>query len=231
MQNENEVDWSQLLVSSVMPLLLPPEDLSNPCLDVLVSEIFSEMIIHRAVLGRASEPWLLLEGVTKLLRPKTGPPNERDSSPTSRLEQFGLLTSANPTKQDESGARAGTVGVATWMFWSIVQYTLLTWMFSSAFVMALLHAPSIQPRPKRSSHEFEASDKAHTAAGGLVGGPTVAAVAEERPIVSMRVWSCVKQLTSLQDRMPWLTGCMSLIQWLSLHGPGRICCTNSALDR
>ncbi|KAK5132622.1 hypothetical protein LTR08_008821 [Meristemomyces frigidus] len=231
-QDENEVDWSQLLVSGIMPLLLPPEDLSNPCLDVLVSEVFSEMIVHKAVLGKVSEPWLLWESVTKvvhIVRPRLL--KESSFTPTSRLEQFGLLASADSTRHDDPGARTGTVNTATFAFWSSLQYALVVWTLLRAFVIAILHASSIQPRPKRVSRETEASDKTQIMADELADGPTKNAIAEERPIVSMRMWSCVERLTSLRHRMPWLTGSLSLLQWLSLHGPGQMCRTNGALDR
>ena len=230
-QDENECGWSQLLVGAIMPLLLPPEDLLNPCLDVLVTEIFSELIVHKAVLGRASEPWLLWEGITKVMRLRLGPPRDLATSPTSRLEQFGLLTTAGITKEDVPHIRAGTVDAAISAFWFVVRCTLLAWTYSSVLVMTLVHASSLPPRSNRVSREVEASDKARLVADGHADGPPTAALTEERPIVSMRVWSCVEQITSLQRRMPWLTGGLSLLQWLSLCGPGPICRTNSTLDR
>ncbi|KAK3106708.1 hypothetical protein LTR53_018223, partial [Teratosphaeriaceae sp. CCFEE 6253] len=84
-----------MLVLTVVQLVLPPEDLQNPCLSVLVTEIFSEIIVRNAVLVKASEPWLLWEGVTKLLHtlgPRPPPPKDTASSQSSRLEQFGLLS-------------------------------------------------------------------------------------------------------------------------------------------
>ncbi|KAK6388345.1 hypothetical protein LTR65_008023 [Meristemomyces frigidus] len=123
-QYENESDWCQLLVSAIMPLVLPPEDLVNPCLDVLVSEIFSEMIVHSGILGRACEPWLLWEGVTKgigTLRPIVRMGQTAALSPTSRLEQFGLLGSAEAAKRDLHGAQQGTLDAMALAFWSALQ--------------------------------------------------------------------------------------------------------------
>src|ERR1700761_5277781 len=75
-QESNEIAWSQLLVLRILPLVLPPEDLTNPCLHVLVSEVLSEMIVHKALCEKASQPWIIWEGVTKLInsvRPELNP--------------------------------------------------------------------------------------------------------------------------------------------------------------
>ena len=64
-QKENEAAYRQLLVHGVLAVLLPTEDLENSCLTALVGQIFSEMIIGNGIGGKASEPWLLWEGITK----------------------------------------------------------------------------------------------------------------------------------------------------------------------
>lgn len=51
------------------------------------------------------------------------------------------------------------------------------------------------------------------------------------PILGMTLWTCLSKLTRLQDRMPWLIGTISLVQWLLLYGPGKVCRTDSRLDR
>merc|ERR1711974_222344 len=59
----------------------------------------------------------------------------------------------------------------------------------------------------------------------------VSATLQNIPILGMALWTCVSKLAHLQERMPWLTGTLSLMQWLLLHGPGQVCCTNSRFDR
>jgi hypothetical protein len=65
-QKENEAAYRQLLVQGVLAILLPTEDLENDCLTAIVGQVFSEMIIGGAIGGKASEPWLLWEGITKV---------------------------------------------------------------------------------------------------------------------------------------------------------------------
>ncbi|KAI7579591.1 hypothetical protein KC343_g20888, partial [Hortaea werneckii] len=152
-QHENEGDWCQLLVNDILPLLLPPEDLSNPCLDVLVSEIFSEMIMHNAILGKTSEPWLLWEGITKsiyVVRPELRPPPEpAASSPINRLEQFGLLSSQDPKSGNQDADELGFIGTVLGVFWSTVHFALLAWSLIRAFVTAFMDASALPQRPPR----------------------------------------------------------------------------------
>ncbi|EGP92260.1 uncharacterized protein MYCGRDRAFT_66382 [Zymoseptoria tritici IPO323] len=167
-QQENETAWCMLLVNRILPLVLPPEDMLNPCLDVLVSEIFTEMIFHNGICGKACEPWLIWDGLAKLLR--------------SMRSGYGQLPDDPPSdllKRDESGA-----------------------LF-----------------PARDSFEDVDDDRQAFRS------------TERRPIVDMNIWSCGSQISSFEQRMPWLSGLLSLMQWILLHGPGRLCCTNSRLDR
>ncbi|KAK5110057.1 hypothetical protein LTR62_006301 [Meristemomyces frigidus] len=242
-QRDHEVAWSQTLVNAILPLLLPPNDLANPCLSALVSEIFSELILRNAVLGKLSEPWLLWDATTKLLkqfRPTTVLPPLADetSRTTSRLDQYGLLSSA------EAAAKRAVPEVTQHslfdscvvMFWSILQYAVMIWSFLRALTVALLNAralPSV-PEPKTNMYEISA-DKLEVRVGPSGIHPSADSDTQKRgakrPIVGMAVWSCVERLTLLHQRMPWLTGCVSLLKWLSIYGPGSICGRDSAIDR
>lgn len=243
-QDENESAWSQLLVSRVLPLVLPPEDLQNPCLHVLMSEIFSEMIVHRVLCQRVSEPWLLWEGITKAiyalrhdLAPR--PTSEEASSPVGRLEQFGLLSSRNAAAGEDQrwSLRASAFDRISGALWAALQFSTIAWLFLRSLVVGLMHASTL---PHRSSHAQgeKTSDKPPvTAVGPSEGGPdappsvTRHAHAVKRPVVGMRVWSCASTLTALDQRMPWVIGFFSLLQWLSLRGPGQLCRTDGPLDR
>ena len=239
-QEDNEIAWSQLLVSRILPLVLPPEDLQNPCLHVLVSEIFSEMIVHKAMCGRACEAWLLWEGVTKLIKTMLPDFNRRQSAdeispPINKLEQFGLLSSANATEgQDLREAQRGRLDTITQAFWSVLQLTLITWLFLRSFAIALMHASSIPARHSR-VEKLEISDKVHVSAVAPESRPspqhTILGGCDKRPVISLKVWTCISRMTAIEQRMPWLSGFLSLVQWLSLYGPGGICRTNSVLDR
>nr|POF17355.1 hypothetical protein CFP56_65222 [Quercus suber] len=233
-QDENEVVWCRLVVNNIIPLVLPPEDLLNPCLNVLVSEIFSEMVFHNALCGKVTEPWLLWDGITKLiyvLVPSSRPPVEAAPLPTSRLDKFGLL-SASGRLSDESmqSTQHGRVDAIVNAFWSTVQYALLTWTLLRSIFTALIYASSL---PMRSSGVNRRGSPArrHSVSSDDPKRQASSASESSIPIVNMALWTCICRLTSFEQRMPWLTGVVSLCQWLSLHGPGQICRANGPIDR
>ncbi len=243
-QRENEVAWSQLLVSNILPLVLPPEDLQNPCLQVLVSEVFSQIIICNAICGRGSETWIIWEGLAKLinslLRPNATlhPTPEGSGPPTDKLHQFGLLSSAGIERDDHlQKSQHGRIDAIAQVLWSTVQFLALGWILLRSIVGALMHDSSIPARSLRLA-EGKTSDRVPVTAEDTVtarGDPSpkqpASGIDVKRPVVSMRIWSCVSTLTSLKQRMPWLFGSISLVQWSLLNGPVKLCGTDGALDR
>ncbi|RYO81323.1 hypothetical protein DL766_006587 [Monosporascus sp. MC13-8B] len=67
-QAENERTYRQLLAQGLLAILLPTEDLENPCLTALVGEILSELVIGNLIANKISEPWLIWEGLIILTR-------------------------------------------------------------------------------------------------------------------------------------------------------------------
>lgn len=232
-QQENEVAWCLLLVDRVLPLVLPPEDLLNPCLDVLVSEVFSEMIFHNGVCGKACEPWLLWDGIAKALqsiRPGNRGPLKVHGSAANSLEESGLLSTARASKPtDHHKSLRGRFDTATQLFWMTIQCVMTLWFLLRAFGMALIQARSIPPRANRVLHRRKALN---TPTGSLDDSKLLPKQElERRPVISTSIWSLVSELLMLDKRMPWLTGMFSFLQWTALYGPGQLCRTNSTLDR
>lgn len=240
-QQSNELAWSQLLVTRILPLVLPPEDLQNPCLHVLVSEIFSEMIVHNAICGKGSEAWVLWEGVTKLTNsliravPTQQHHVDDTSSPVNKLEQFGLLSSTQVKQhedlQKDQHSRFHAISQA---FWSTLHILSLVWLLLRFLAKALMQESSIPARSSR-GRKVKRSDKLSVTAVGADDRPSpphsLRDRGDQRPVVSMRVWSCISKLTALEHRMSWGFGLLSLFQWLLIYGPGKLCGTNGALDR
>ena len=241
-QRDNEIAWSQLLVTGILPFVLPPEDLENPCLHVLVSEVVSEMIVHNAICGKGSEAWVILEGVTKLIHsllpssPIGKSPADDTLANTNRLEQFGLLSSAEgPQRNDLQDAQRGQQNMITHMFWTTLNLLSIAWLLLRTLAISLMHESSIPARSFRGGMK-QTSDKVSVTAVDAQAQPSPHEAlfdqhADPRPVVSMRAWSCISKLTLLEYRMPWTFGFLSLLHWLSLQGPGKLCRTNGALDR
>lgn len=235
-QQENEIAWCLLLVNRVLPLLLPPEDLQNPCLDVLVSEVFSELIFKNGICGKACEPWLIWDGVAKLLRSLRsgqGTLPQNPSVPLNRLEEYGLLASSRASKdQPLYGRPRRRFDALSHTFWFTIQCVIAFWTLLRASFSVLMQAGTLPARSSRNSSKSQTPEgmlSTPNTSSGLLEDPSTAGA--KRPIIEMHVWECVSEVLSLDQRMPWLSGMLSLVQWLSLQGPGQLCQTNSRLDR
>lgn len=238
-QVENEAAWRQLLVQGVLALLLPPEDLENPCLRVLVTEIFSELILGNGVCGKACEGWLLWEIVIKIVeivRSKGAPlPIEVVAdAPVNRLEQFGLLSSEG-ADTEPMAPKTSSSGPLDW----IVQLFLQAFNYIAILLVAVravysaYHSSALLPertapsqKHRRVSSNIKQTDgDDQTTRFGSTEPPI------KRPIIAMSIWPSLSYFLSMDLRMPWLTGFLALLQWILISGPGKVGNTNSRLDR
>lgn len=246
-QRESESAWRQLLVQGVLAVLLPTEDLENGCLRALVAEMFAEMILGNGISGKACEGWLLWEGITSIAKvlqtdvakeEDHGPDDQSPEQSMTRLERFGLLSSARseqsettsrPLAPSESRRKAWPNFISG-LFWAAVQYIFLASTAVRAMVSALTTSQSLPLRSlSKEPPSIEASDQLQPVSNDrlLVTRP----LGTKRPVISMRLWSCIAQLTELSVRMPWLLGSISMLHWGLLAGPGKVGDTDGILDR
>jgi hypothetical protein len=245
-QRESESAWRQLLVQGVLAVLLPTEDLENGCLRALVAEIFAEMILGNGISGKACEGWLLWEGITSIAKvlqtdaAKEEDHGSDDQSPEqsmTRLERFGLLSSARseqtgstlPLAPSESRRKAWPMFISGF-FWAAVQYMFLASTAVRAMVSALATSPALPSRSLSKEPPFvEAPDQLQQFSTDRPLSTRL--LRTKRPVVSMKLWSCIAQLTELSIRMPWLSGSISMLHWGLLAGPGMVGDTDGILDR
>ncbi|KAK6438506.1 hypothetical protein LTR95_005290 [Oleoguttula sp. CCFEE 5521] len=242
-QAENEKAWCQMLIDRVLPLVLPPEDVENPTLHVLVAEVLSELILCKSVCGKASESWLLWEGVTKViysLRPRLKPHQQAEVPQIDRLEQFGLLDETRDRSDPEGGlSRENISDTLSRGFWAFLQVISFAWLISRVAVVALVHAARLPARESRVHSVIKGASFMSDRSTTMEEKPDVHLQPVDRsaggdgspPILALSVWPCIALLTRLELRMPWLTGLLSLTQWLLIFGPGQVGGTNSRLDR
>jgi hypothetical protein len=245
-QRENESAWRQLLIQGVLAILLPTEDLENGCLRALVAEIFAEMILGNGISGKACEGWLLCEGITSIAKVlQTDAAKEEDvqpnaptpEQPMTRLERYGLLSTG---RQAETGSidrlALNERSHKTWpvfisgLFWTSVQYVLWASTAVRAIVSILTTSSSLPSRTI--NHELspvEASIQPQAFAGNVPSSRRP--LRTKRPVVSMKLWSCMAQVAELSIRMPWLLGTVSMLHWGLLVGPGKVGDTDGILDR
>ncbi|EFY85294.1 PXA domain protein [Metarhizium acridum CQMa 102] len=206
-QLRNEAAYRQLLVQAVLTVLLPTEDLENPCLTALVEQIFSELIIGNAIANKAVQPWLLFEAICIVERVLA----------EKRQGSNGLKTSGV-----ETHLRSPRSWSVQGFFVSIIQFALIS-MSAIRFAFNLITMSSSLPprRPmvsdKKLAPEVSVTDNQSTP-------PKV-------PVLSFSAWSCLGNVIELQSRMPWLGGFLSLLQLEVTHGPGRVAGLDGVLDR
>ncbi|KAF1350823.1 PXA domain-containing protein, partial [Delphinella strobiligena] len=238
-QATNEAVWRQLLLQAALSQILPPEDVENPCLKVLVTDVLSELIVGNAICGRVSEAWFIWETTLKLIelaRPSIdvkGRPTKPSSMP-SRLEQFGLLSDEKAGDVSLSiEPKAGPVDIVFAIFWHIIWYLNMLFLGIRASFVSFTMSDGLQARSRFSV--TSSSHAKHVAVDGIHDSESLSERSpqpiDDRPILGMSAWACFSRLLSLDLRMPWLTAICGFVQWLLIDGPGRVGCTNSRLDR
>lgn len=206
-QLKNEAQYRQLLVQGILAVLLPTEDLENPCLTALVEQIFSELIIGNNIANKASQPWLLYECIcigARVLGEKKTRAAQRIVSGSSDA----ATSSAAAKKPVKWSAHAITM--------AILHFGLVIVSSLRTFIGALVMSSSLPSRlvvitAKDDYQPREQKSKV--------------------PILDCKLWQCAGNLIELGSRMPWLSGFLSLTQHLALNGPGSVAKLDGALDR
>ncbi|KAM3536738.1 hypothetical protein MY4038_000193 [Beauveria bassiana] len=205
-QKENESAYRQLLVQAVLAILLPTEDLENPCLTAIVGQIFSELIVGNIIAGKASQPWLLYESICIAGRVL----GEKKTRATQRM------VSGRHTPPVNSKGKTGRIKwSAQAIFLTIVHFAVVIFSSARLFITTLVASSSL---PLRQTAVGLSNDD-------QTGKPI------KVPVLGFKAWQCVGNLIQLGARMPWLSGFLSLVQYQAVHGPGKLVGFNSPLDR
>ena len=228
-QQKNDAAYRRLLVQGVLAVLLPTEDLENGCLRTLVGEIFAEMVLGNGLGGRACEGWVLWEGITKVAESLKG----EITGPESPDDQRDDPVECPPISKEGATIRGHTIHrvSATVFFWRALQYGYMVFTVLRFLTIAFATTASSLPVSRDPSHPshyrgVEASQSAPSTVGTPPKSPT-----RKRPILAMKIWSCISRLLSLDVIVPWLKGMITLLQWGAISGPGRLGDTDGILDR
>lgn len=235
-QIEKEAAYRQLLVQGVLAVLLPTEDLENDCLTAIVGQIFSEMIIGGGIGGKASEPWMIWEGITKISEvlqaqlPKSKAQVRVERSNSDVVHSMSKEMTGRNTK----GWRIQRSLQNS--FWLVLQYCFLAFSAVRFLVITLATSSSLPSRipPTMKVTSSLAMLKDHmeppelTNAGDIWNGRTERT---KQPIVMMKIWSCAANLLDLDARMPWLSATFSFLQHVALTGPGTLGNTDGMIDK
>jgi PXA domain len=232
-QKENEAAYRQLLVQGILAILLPTEDFQNDSLTSLVGQILSEMILGNGVGGKACEPWLIWEGITKIAEViQTKLP---ESKARKRLARS---LSEDKTSETLHSADQGKIKSHRWTiqktFWLILQYGFFAFTTVRFVIVIIAMSSSL---PSRLHHSKKVLGTQPVAKNMQPPASNMTASSEspnsplKRPILSMKIWACASNLLDLDARMPWLSATLSMLQWFALQGLGELGYTDGMIDK
>ena len=225
-QHRNEAAYRQLLVQAVLAVLLPTEDLENPCLTSLVGQILSELIIGNVIANKAAQPWMLWEGICIAARVL----QEKKTTDTAERSV------GRPHMQQQRGGNAGKPSRG-WsvhgFFLSIINMCLVFVTFIRVLAGVVAASSSLPRRgapvatrtEAPSIKEMASLDRGATRSMPLHDAPA------RIPILEYRLWSCAANMIQLSARKPWLDGMLSLVKHAAINGPGHIGGFNGVIDR
>lgn len=224
-----------MLVQGVLAVLLPTEDLENDCLTTLVGQIFSEMILGGGIGGKASEPWLLWEGITKIAEfiqaqlPKSKAQVRVDRSNSDLVNSVPLNISGKTGKSWGAGQSLQK------SFWLVLQYVFVAFT-AVRFIIISIATSSSLPSRITPTMKITGSDhsKEYNKLQNLTNTETTSTGRTpplKQPILKMKVWACASTLLDLEARMPWLFATISMLQWGVITGPGELGSTDGMIDK
>jgi len=234
-QKENESAYRQLLIQGTLAVLLPTEDLENDCLTSLVGQILSEMILGNGIGGKACEPWLLWEGITKITEVI------RNQMPKAKAQARAAKSTDEVQKKetDHVDEAERKIDRRRWSlqktFWLVLQYAFLAFTTLRFVVVTIATSSSLPSRvPPLTKISGSKPVKDHLQAPDSVSGSTSPGSRipkSKQPILTMKIWPCASNLLDLDVRMPWLSATLSMLQWYALRGPGGIGYTDGMIDK
>ena len=171
-----------------------------------------------------------------------------------RLHQFGLLNSPRETEPRKAGGsrvnprhqNSSVFACVSRVFWTAIQYTMIAFTILRTVVVALATSSSLPARssitivsalpspPAVPQQALPNNDSPADTSGTPSSSTSInheRRAVKKRPVVSMRVWSCIGRLLELDVRMPWIAGLLSFVHDVVVSGPGKVGNTDGALDR
>jgi hypothetical protein len=224
-QLENEAAYRELLVQGVLSLLLPTEDIANPCLTSLVGQIFSELIIGNVIANKASQPWLIWEGLSILARGR----QQSDGSNTAKQKSVSFQDRVQLKGTATKEARGWSVQRIFFLIihWAFLLFTCIKIIFDAIAMVPYL--------PTRTKQDMKGDDDVTGHNDGLrTPNPTVSVenpAPVKVPVALFKAWPCIANLAEVDVRMPWLSSGLSLLQLAALRGPGGIAGRDGVVDR
>lgn len=202
-------------MEGVLSILLPTEDLENPCLTGLVSQILSELIIGNLFINKASQPWLLLESICIVSRVLGEKKTQAKQRIVSRSHQQNTPASQNTTTWSIQG-----------ILFTMFQLGILIFSSIQVLIKTIVMSSSLPSR-------FTTHIVSKVGVGSVSSDDEATDVTSDDKVavLDFKLWTCIGNLIDLSSRMPWLSGFLSLLQHQAIHGPGRVAQLDTRIDR
>lgn len=199
----------------------------------LVGQILSEMILGNAIGGKACEPWFLWESITKIAEVI------QSKLPESKAQKrVDKSVSENTSGEKVLSAAPGKPVSFRWSFqktfWLVLQYAFFAFTTARFIIVTVATSSSL---PSRLSVSRKLPGAEPVAKDLQPPAPNITTSSEgrrlpaKRPILAMKIWTCVSNLLDLDARMPWLSATLSMLQWFALRGPGELGYTDGMIDK
>ncbi|KAK3399092.1 PXA domain-containing protein [Sordaria brevicollis] len=222
-QADNEAAYRQLLVHAVLAVLLPTEDLQNDCLVALVGQIMSELIIGNILANKLSEPWFIWECFSIASNVIT----RRRSVENAPLPR-------RKSKVPVQARTSSSIQSIQALFWTLIQWIFLAISFVRMAITILITSNSLSPRLSHGATAYEKVAAQRTTQLDLekhAGSFDVEPDRSKTPVLAFRCWSAISNLIEMDGRMPWLSGTVSMLQWIMMRSPGRLGGVDGSIDR
>jgi len=233
-QAQNETAYRRLLAQGVLAVLLPTEDLENGCLRSLVGEVIAELIIGNGLGGKACESWMIWEGIISAVEAvheklTVHPPSDRQAGHRSESRKAPGTKHPDDHKSahDAISPVAQSPSYLSIIFWRILQYLFLAFLTFRFLAITIITTYTSPPPPTKYSGASSPTSQSPLSPTS----PRAGSVSAKKPILSMKIWTCISRLLSLQSRMPWLQGSLELVHYCLIHGPGRLGKPGGIIDR
>ena len=234
--------YRQLLAEGILAVLLPVEDLQNPCLSALVTDIFADLILGNLIGDRLSAPLQLYDLLTKgveLFHLRLGLPSW--IRPSYEFEQHKAYVGEDSlAPEPRTNATIYSWGFLRRLFGHMAGMTASLIAFlglAQTCTMLFLSSPYLSRRKGSELCSLDIGNATvrqgdhavyQTNTSLSTAGKDARAM---RPIVSLYMWSTVARWIRIDDRCSWLHDLACLLKSFTLHGPGRVGCANAPLDR
>jgi len=228
-QQLHETTYRKLLAEGILALLVPAEDLRNPCLRVLLNEILADMILDGLVSKKLCDGAFIYDMIQRVADSARGTSKpwalEMPPQPAKvdRLAHFGLLSQRSPGARHEMTNTLWTIAGYLILIITYLQTCFTSWIWTTKL-------PSRSLSKEGANHDPHRPDVLDDLIGRTQHekGNTITRHDSKLPIISYHTWSMAATIVNLPDRMPWFTGFAKLLRHFLLQHLGMY---DSYLDR